>query len=168
MRFFRRVYLDTNVFIALVEDEDETRVALLSELICKQPTDEPPVFCTSEVTLAETLVKPLRLQRETVVQRYEGTILPSYWLDVVPVARDVLYFAAVIRSQFKLKLPDAIHLSSAYAAGCTHFLTRDTDFLQSYSLRHTRHGATSPSLSISVLRLDNPVLETLIRSFRHD
>ena len=168
MRFFRRVYLDTNVFIALVEDEDETRVSLLSELICKQPMDEPPVFCTSEVTLAETLVKPLRLQRETVVQRYEGTILPSYWLEVVPVARDVLYFAAVIRSQFKLKLPDAIHLSSAYASGCTHFLTRDTDFQDSYSLRQTRHGATSPSLSISVLRLDNPVLETLIKSFPHD
>jgi predicted nucleic acid-binding protein len=165
MRFFPRVCLDTNVFIALVEDEDETRASLLSELICRQPLDKAPIFCTSEISLAETLVKPLRLQREAVIQRYEDTIQTSYWLDVVPVARDVLYYAAVIRSQFKLKLPDAIHLSTAYAAGCTHFLTRDTDFQDTYSLRHTRHGATSPSLSLSVLRLDIPVLETLIKSF---
>lgn len=168
MRFFRRVYLDTNVFIALVEDEDETRASLLSELICGQLLDEAPVFCTSEISLAETLVKPLRLQREAVIQRYEDTIRPSYWLDVIPVARDVLYYAAVIRSQFRLKLPDAIHLSAAYAAGCTHFLTRDTDFQDTYSLRQTRHGVTSPSLTISVLRLDIPVLETLVKSFPHD
>lgn len=168
MRLFRRVYLDTNVFIALVEDEDEARASLLSDLICSQPSDEAPVFCTSEVSLAETLVKPLRLQREAVIQRYEETIRPSFWLDVVPVAREVLYDAAVIRSQFKLKLPDAIHLSSAYAAGCTHFLTRDTDFQDTYPLRHTRHGLTSPSRSISVLRLDVPVVETLIKSLAHD
>jgi predicted nucleic acid-binding protein len=168
MRAFKRLYLDTNVFIALIEGGEEYFADQLASLICEQTTDEPPLFCTSELTLAETLVAPLKAQQNMLIRRYEGTILQSHWLEVVPVARQVLYYSAVIRSQFKLKLPDAIHLSAAYAAGCSHFLTRDSDFQDEYALGHVREGISKPSLPISVLRLNEQTLSALMQSFNND
>ncbi len=168
MKPFKRLYLDTNVVIALWEGNDDKISGLLTDMLCAPSAGSERMFCTSDLTLAETLVRPLKLQQMDLVRRYESFLQTSDFLETIPAERQVLYFAAVIRSQFRLKLPDAIHLSSAFAMGCSHILTNDTDFEDEYVLRHSRDGMTAPPLSISVLRPDEKTLKALIQNIEHE
>jgi predicted nucleic acid-binding protein len=43
----------------------------------------------------------------------------------MPVERAILLRAARLRCELHLKLPDAIHVASAVAAGCDLFLSND-------------------------------------------
>ncbi len=113
MTAVERVYLDTNVFIMLSE-KDHRLQQLLVRMISSQPSEKAAEFATSELTLSELLVKPYQAGDDTLINGYESLILNSEWLDVRPVDRAVLYYAAALRAQYRhLKLPDAIHVSSA-------------------------------------------------------
>ncbi len=165
---FKRLYFDTNVFIALIEGENNTIADQLVELVSLQPADSPPLFCTGELTLAEALVAPLKKQQTALIRQYERTILQNDWLELIALTRPVLYHSAVIRSQYRLKLPDAIHLSAAFAAGCSHFLTRDTDFQNDYDLATEQSTFMKPMHPISVLRLNEQTLAGLMQGTAND
>lgn len=159
-----RVYLDTNVFIMLSEKSHRLQ-QLLVEMISAQPFMKSPVFATSELTLSELLVKPHQTDDDALIDGYESLILKSDWLDVRPVDRGVLYYAAVIRAQYgHLKLPDAIHVSSAIGQGCSHFLSDDHGIKDQYHVVHKRNGSLSASADLSILRPDEPTLTALIES----
>ncbi|MDQ0420333.1 putative nucleic acid-binding protein [Peteryoungia aggregata LMG 23059] len=160
----KRVYLDTNVFIMLSEKSHQLQ-RLLTNAIAAQPMGSPPVFATSELTLSELLVKPHQMGDDTLIEGYESLIQSSDLLDVRPVDHGVLYYAAVIRAQYgHLKLPDAIHVSSALGQGCSHFLTDDQGIKDRYDLVHTRYGSLAGSASLTILRPDEPTLTSLIES----
>ncbi|WP_159945948.1 type II toxin-antitoxin system VapC family toxin [Rhizobium sp. 18065] len=164
MRAVRRVYLDTNVFILLAEKTHETQERLVA-LLAGQPSDAEPRFATSELTLSELLVKPYREQDESLVRKYDSLMQQSEWLDLRPVDRDVLCHAAALRGQYgHLKLPDAIHLSSAIGQGCSHFLSDDRGIRDSYEVRHNRQDPLLGIATLSVLRPDEPTLTSLIES----
>jgi predicted nucleic acid-binding protein len=117
------VYLDTNLFIYAVEGyaPEETFVR---ELFAALERGELAA-ATSELALAEALVRPFALGREDVAATYAELLSPSDRLAVVPVDRAVLVEAARQRAALGLRLPDAIHVASALAAGCGVFLTND-------------------------------------------
>ncbi len=159
-----RVYLDTNVFIMLSEKTHRLQ-QLLVKMISAQPVSKPQMFATSELTLSELLVKPHQTGDDTLIEGYESLILNSEWLDVRTVDRGVLYYAAVIRAQYHhLKLPDAIHVSSAIGQRCSHFLTDDQGIKDRYDVVHTRYGFLAGSDSLTILRPDEPTLTSLIES----
>ena len=81
---------------------------------------------TSELTLAECLVKPMP-EGHTPRQEIHHEMLTSRpALSVVPVSRAVLVEAARIRSMTgSVRLPDAIHLRAAVLEGCDTVLTND-------------------------------------------
>jgi predicted nucleic acid-binding protein len=114
------LYLDTNVFIDLVEGVAPLKDAVLP--LFEALRTRPGRACTSELTLAEVLVPggdgPLR-------QTYLDLLTRTGLVDLVPVSRDVLVSAAGLRAASSLRLPDAIHVATAAAAGCRGFLTRD-------------------------------------------
>ncbi|MBC6453877.1 MAG: PIN domain-containing protein [Hormoscilla sp. SP5CHS1] len=84
------------------------------------------VAITSELTLAEVLVQPLMENNLEVEAAYREAVQSSAVLEVVPISRDILVEAARLRSQqTKLKLPDAIHGSTAGLTGCETFLIND-------------------------------------------
>jgi predicted nucleic acid-binding protein len=119
----RRLYLDANVFIYAVEGSPE-HVAFLEGLLDLLDAGDATAV-TSELTLAEVLAKPFEENRTDLADIYEEMVAPSVWLDLVPVDRAVLLRAARFRAELKLRLPDAIHVSSAVAAGCELFLSND-------------------------------------------
>lgn len=122
----QRVYFDTNIFIYAVEgfaDYADQVQALLEAL----DTGEI-VVVTSELTLAETLVKPVKEQNLTIEQAYRTFLTPTAALQVIPISRDVLEEAARLRATTKLKLPDAIQLATAIREQCDSFLTNDEMF----------------------------------------
>ncbi|MBY5652961.1 PIN domain-containing protein [Rhizobium leguminosarum] len=164
MQGVSRIYLDTNIFIMAFERRDETSDRL-AQLLAAGDADAEPRFVTSELTLSELLVTPYRQNDDSLIDAYEGLILTSSWLEVLPIVPPTLRYAAVLRSQYgSLKLPDAIHLSTAIGANCSHILTDDRGIKDEYRLTHQRYGRTAEARPLTILRPDEPTLSSLLKS----
>ena len=121
-----KVYLDTNIVIYAIEgfaDLANQIQALLQAL-----DDAQIIAVTSELTLAEALIKPLKDQNQPEQQAYKRFLTPTSVLQVVPISKEILEEAARLRATTKLKLPDANHLATATLNGCDCFLTNDDSF----------------------------------------
>jgi len=129
-----RFYLDTNIFIEVFEGRGPLS-ELLVQLLTAVENSSRQRFVTSELALAELLVKPFILQRDDLIQAYDNWTISNSYLEVVPVVRDVLRDAAALRAKDRsLKLPDAIHLTTARGTGCRYFLTRDKKIKSQYGV----------------------------------
>lgn len=93
---------------------------------------------TSELTLAEALTKPLEAGRHDLVEIYEEMLTPSEWLSVWPVERRILIEAATLQAQLGLRLPDAIHVATAVASGCSALLSNDRRLRVPAPIKHFR------------------------------
>lgn len=118
-----RVYLDTNIFIYALEGYPVFRTVLTTLFEALDRGELTAV--TSELTLAEVLVKPLLDRHSERQAAYLQALQPSTSLQVIPVSREVLIAAARLRVDTHLKLPDAIHAATAQLTGCDQFLTND-------------------------------------------
>lgn len=122
----QRVYLDTNIVIYVVEGFAQYAAKVQALL---DAMDAGEVFVvTSELTLAEVLVGPLKTQNAAIQQTYRSFLTTSAILEVVPISRDILEAAAQWQAKTKLKLPDATHLATALRFQCSSFLTNDSVF----------------------------------------
>ncbi|MEG4851385.1 PIN domain-containing protein [Microcoleus sp. B5-D4] len=119
------IYLDTQVIIYTVE-ANPNYYSLLQPLWVKFQTGEIELM-TSELTLMETLVFPLKNANNILVSDYEQLLLSSD-IQLVPITQSVLRTAANLRANTHLKTPDAIHAATAISEGCTLFLTNDNGF----------------------------------------
>jgi predicted nucleic acid-binding protein len=122
----QRVYFDTNIIVYAVEgfaDYAGKTKALLEAMDAAEI-----VAVTSELTLAEVLVKPFRDGDLRVQQAYKDFLLPTTALEIVPINRQILESAAECRAVSKLKLPDAIHWVTCQSCQCESFLTNDETF----------------------------------------
>jgi len=117
------LYIDTNIFIYAFEGFPEYADKLRELFEAIDSGDVKAV--TSELTLAELLVKPFMDANTQRQSFYRDTIQNSDLLSVCPVSRDILIEAARLRSISSLRLPDAIHFATASFAGCRFFLTND-------------------------------------------
>ena len=122
-----RIYLDTNVWIYALEGF-ESFAQPLAELFARIDEGELAAV-TSELTLAEVLVKPFQSNHHELERIYVETLQSSATLTVAPVSREVLMSAARLRAQYPpLKLPDAIHAATALAYDARTFITNDARF----------------------------------------
>lgn len=122
----QRVYLDTNIIIYIVEGFP-AYLDQMQALMAAVNTGEV-VAVTSELTLAETLVKPLKDHQPALQQAYKFILTSTPTLEVTLVSRGILEDAAQLRADSKLQLPDAIHLATALQYQCDSFLTNDIAF----------------------------------------
>jgi predicted nucleic acid-binding protein len=144
-----RIYLDTNVFVMAVEHVGE--VNTLVQKLMDAGERHPGLLVTSELTLAEALVRPFQLRRDknlasmldpsgrlgpdvnpvfltpnTLAGAYADLVVERPGLEVVPVDRTILILSAFHRADDKsIKLPDAIHLAAAEQSSCTHIVSAD-------------------------------------------
>jgi predicted nucleic acid-binding protein len=125
------LYVDTAPVIYTVERHADYEPLLLP--LWAALDAETIEVVTSELTLLEVLVKPLRDQDQALVQDYEK-LLTVTRLKPLPVTASILREAASIRAVTNLKTPDAIHAATALAAGCAQFVTNDTDYRRLASL----------------------------------
>lgn len=111
------------MFVYAVEGFAEHQV-FVDELF--RSIDDGHVFAvTSELTLAEVLIKPLETGRDDVVAIDGELLQSSAHLSVVPIDRAILASAARHRASLGIKLPDAIHVATAIAIGCDVLLSND-------------------------------------------
>jgi predicted nucleic acid-binding protein len=116
------IYLDTNIFIGSIEGIVSCRKKIETLFVSNN------LFCTSELTLAEVLVKPFKYGDTSLIQLYQDFISEKYVEKVVPVTLAILVESAQIRAKTCNKIPDCIHLATAILSGCTKLITSDLDF----------------------------------------
>ena len=119
----KRVYLDANVFIYALEGYGE-HVAALFELFAALDERRASAV-TSELTLAELLVKPFRVESVEMQRLYFDAIQDRPCLRVIPVSRGVLVESARLRASESMRLPDGVHFATARLEGCAMFVSND-------------------------------------------
>lgn len=116
------VYLDTNVVIYLTEGNPSFKASIEHVFLAIEQAQARIV--TSELTLTEVLVKPLREQNRPVLHAYDA--LFDHLIDMIPIDRQVLYLSATLRAaSAKQKTPDAIHVATAITVGAAVFISGD-------------------------------------------
>lgn len=125
------VYVDTAPIIYSVEENPDYKDLLLPlwEAVAKNQIE----VVTSELTLLETLVLPLRNGDEDIADAYED-FLNGTDISLSPISLMVLRDAASIRATHNLKVPDAIHAATALHLSCVQLITNDADLRRVSSL----------------------------------
>ena len=82
---------------------------------------------SSELTLMEVLVGPMKSGNAALVQAFEQALLGTE-INLLPITQSILRDAAKLRATTKLKTPDALHAATALSAGCVLFVTNDGGF----------------------------------------
>ncbi len=99
-------YLDANAFVYTVERIDPYRAVLDSFWSDVQASGATVV--TSELTLLEVLVKPLKASDALLETAFRTVLETSPDVRMLPVSRAVLERAAHLRAMTNLKTPDAV------------------------------------------------------------
>ncbi len=136
------IYVDANAMIYRVERLEPYWSA--SSAIWDALDEGRCEVITSELTLLEVLVKPLREGNATLATLYREVLLTSR-LSCIPVNREVLESAASLRASHRLKTADAIHAATALLSGVSIFLTNDSDFRKVEGLNVIILGEVAPS-----------------------
>ena len=125
------VYADTSPIIYTVEKHIDY-LALLRPLWVAMDKEQIEVF-SSELTLLETLVGPLKSGNNILAKNYDD-FLTTTKIQLLPISAKILREAASLRATTNLKTPDAIHAAAAMNAGCVQFITNDANFRRISSL----------------------------------
>jgi len=80
---------------------------------------------TSALTLLETLVIPLKKNDQSLVKEYEQVLSNSRGITLVDISIPILRKAALLRTEYRLKTPDAIQIATAVEYQCEVFITND-------------------------------------------
>lgn len=122
---YQRVYLDTAIVIYVVESH-VSYSARLQPLWHKFQAGDIELV-TSQLTLMETLVKPIKENNQTLVGNYR-TFLEGTGIELVAIDKKIILNASQLRATTALKTPDAIHAATAISVHCDLFLTNDRAF----------------------------------------
>ena len=114
----RKVYLDTCCVIYLLEEVQGYSEQLRKYMMCN--TDA--ILCVSPLVRLEALVKPVIDGDKELVADYEIFLANQQWLTIGNAEFDR---ALSLRTQYRVKTPDALHLATAIQHGCAEFWTND-------------------------------------------
>jgi predicted nucleic acid-binding protein len=122
----RSLFLDTAPIIYLVE-RNPTYVAV-ARAVFRSIVRGDIIAVTSPVTLAETLVAPVRAGNPQLQRQYHRRIVQGENTRFAPIDELVAWRCADIRARYGLRLGDALQAAVAIKAGCDALLTNDPVF----------------------------------------
>ena len=122
------VYLDANCFIYSVEGVEPYYTIL--KPLWRAVGNKKFTIITSEITLLEVLVKPLKIGDFDVANDFRVILHQSPEVRMMPITQDILEDAARLRATTSFKTPDAIHAATALGHQCVTFMTNDSAFRQ--------------------------------------
>jgi predicted nucleic acid-binding protein len=117
------VGLDTAVFIYFIEEHPRF-LPVIAPVFSAVASARLPAI-TSGVTLLETLVIPYRSGNTALASRYEALLTRSRGIRFIDLDRPLLRSAALLRSRFSVRTPDALQLAAALSGRCSVYLTND-------------------------------------------
>jgi len=121
----KAIYLDTAPLIYYME-EASIGFSFLKDIFKKNENGDFTFF-TSTITLAEVLILPVKMGNAKLTEQYEFFITQPPSLRLINVNSSIAKLAAHLRSEYSLKLPDAIHVATALEVKVDFFLTNDFD-----------------------------------------
>lgn len=131
----KRVYFDVNVFIYALEPSQDMQAYFATVARLFEMAVAKRFFAmTSELTLAEALVGAYK-NNQPLVTLYEEMISDRADLAVHSIDRQVLTTAALLRSNQKIALADAIHIATALNNEADFFITQDKRLQTTESLQ---------------------------------
>lgn len=134
-----RFYLDTNAVIAILERTEGLNPA--QRMFLLGIADGRWFAASSELTLAECIVKPIRDGAPEHRRSYEEFLDTQLSAPLLPVSREILVLASEIRAVSKAKMPDCIHVASALALNCDVMVSADTSLPLPRSIRRVAFSA---------------------------
>lgn len=120
---YKRVALDTNIFIYVFEQHPE--FGEKSKWLLDQIETGIYTAVASTISLTEILVKPIREGNLALEKQYKLLFAHFPNLAVVPIDNPVAERAAFLRGKYGMKTPDALVLASAILAKADLFVTND-------------------------------------------
>ncbi|MCS6830584.1 MAG: PIN domain-containing protein [Armatimonadota bacterium] len=117
------VYLDANILVYVVESHHRYRPVL--EPLLEQAQTTVVRLITSQLTILECLIVPMRVDNHVLIEAYRQALMASD-LVLVPVTLEVLMEAASLRAKYPaLRTPDAIHWATMRIQKADLLLTND-------------------------------------------
>lgn len=118
-----RVGLDTAPIIYYIE-EHPTYLPVVAPLFAQIDAGTLAAV-TSTIAVAEVSVMPLRMNRSDLQKQYLDLLLYSANFITMSIDAALAQSGAALRAQYNIRLPDALQIAAALAAGCEAFLTND-------------------------------------------
>lgn len=120
--------MDANCFVYSVEHIEPYYTIL--DIVWQSVKSGNLRIVTSEMTLLEVLVKPIKMEATNTVDAFRAVLYLQSEARMMPITQPVLEKAAVLRATTNLKTPDAIHVATALLSSCSLLITNDTAFRQ--------------------------------------
>jgi len=116
------LYVDANVLIGVIES-GSGKEYLVQVLLSPSRMIHPLHTC--EITFSEVLVAPLPDRDHELIAVYRELFSRADLFRLWPVTTRILEFAAALRAQSSMRLPDGVHMATASIAGCRTILSHD-------------------------------------------
>lgn len=118
-----RVGIDSSVFIYLFEQHPDYEP--LCAVIFDTISSGHLRLISASITLSEVLVRPLEQKNAEIVALYEHAFRSMPNFSLVQIDYTVAKTAALLRANYSILLPDALHIACALKEGATLFVTND-------------------------------------------
>jgi predicted nucleic acid-binding protein len=118
-----RVYFDVNPIIYFIEQN--TQFAETVTPVFEMIGDGSILAFTSELSLTEILIKPIRDNLNQVIQAYKELLLDPELFTLISPNQDTFLLAAELGGKLSMRTPDAIHMACAIESKCKYFITND-------------------------------------------
>ena len=122
----KRVYFDTNAIIYFLEQNVQFYDVVL-EIFKLIGTDDISAL-TSEFTLTEILIKPIRENERALIQNIKDLLLDREFFTLTETSESLFIKAAETGGAKGLRPADAIQFTSALENHCHFFVTNDARF----------------------------------------
>lgn len=120
----KKVYFDTNPLIYALSG-NELYLTIITQLF-HGLQQQHYIGYSSELGLAELLVKPIRENNTAQIVTIQQLFADKF-LQLLPHNRACFELSAKIRADYRLKMPDAIHVATAITQKMDIFVTADND-----------------------------------------
>jgi predicted nucleic acid-binding protein len=118
-----RVYFDVNPIIYFIEQNTQFAEAVTP--VFEMIGDGSIVAYTSELSLTEILIKPIRDNLNQVIQAHKELLLDPELFTLISPNQDTFLLAAELGGKMSMRTPDAIHMACAIESKCKYFVTND-------------------------------------------
>ena len=122
----KRVYFDTAPIIYALENPPGYAECAIPFL--QASGDRELIGFTGSATLAEILVKPLRVGNKDYAEHLKTLFLSGDVFQCAEHSTDVFILAASLRASHNYRAIDALQLATSITLGCHFFVTNDTAF----------------------------------------
>ena len=119
----KRIGIDSCVFI--YKFEQHPRYEPLCSVIFEALSHHKIELITSIITVSEVLIQPIKKKQGEIVLLYENVFETLPHFSLVPIDYAQAKAAALLRAEYTLRGPDALHIAAMLTHGAEIFITND-------------------------------------------